>query len=135
AWPSAMTPDGAKTLPFETLQRIDRACTRFEAAWRGGGRPDLRAYLAGTGDERTALFCELLKVELECRLKRGEQPTALEYRQRFPEEDGWIAAVFEAIRPEQARPNEASAGPRTSPFDTASLRGAAAAQPTPLPAS
>jgi len=130
-----MTPDGAKPLPFDALQRIDRACTRFEQAWRSGPRPDLRDYLAGTGDERIALFCELLKVELECRLKRGEQPAAEEYRPRFPEDDGPITAVFEDIRREQARRNEASVERHTSFFDPAPFRGAAGTQPALLPDS
>src|SRR5262245_62002942 len=130
-----MTPDGAKPLPFDALQRVDRACTRFEQAWRSGPRPDLRDYLAGTGDERRALFCELLKVELECRLKRGEQPAAEEYRQRFPEDEGPIAAAFEDVRRAQARPDEASGGSRTSSLDTPLSRGAAAAQPATLPDS
>src|SRR6516164_11289769 len=130
-----MTPDGAKPLPFDALERIDRACTRFEQAWRSGPRPDLRDYLAGTGDERTALFCELLKVELECRLQRGEQPAAEEYRQRFPEDEGPIAAAFEDIRREQARPDESSAGRLTLSLNTSLSRGAAVAPPAPLPDS
>src|SRR6516162_8230214 len=119
-----MTPEGAKPLPFDALQRIDRACTCFEQAWRSGPRPDLRDYLAGTGDERTALFCELLKVELECRLQRGEQPAAAEYRQCFPEDEGPIAAAFEDIRREQARPDEAGGGHPTIPRETHLYRGA-----------
>src|SRR5262245_56725451 len=124
-----MTPDGAKTLPFDALERIDRACTLFEQAWRSGPRPDLRDYLSGTGDERGALFCELLKVELECRLKGGEQPAALEYRQRFPEDEGPIAAAFEDFRQGLDRPDKASGGRLISPRDTHLLLGAAAAQP------
>jgi eukaryotic-like serine/threonine-protein kinase len=130
-----MTPDGAKPLSFEALQRVDRACTRFEQAWRSGPRPELRDYLAGTGDERIALFCELLKVELECRLKRGEQPAAEEYRQRFPDDEGPIAAAFEDIRSEHAHPDEASGVRLTSPPGTPLYRGAAVAQPAPLPDS
>jgi WD40 repeat protein/predicted Ser/Thr protein kinase len=130
-----MTADGAKTLPLDALERIDRACTRFEQAWRSRRRPDLCDYLAGTGDERGALFCELLKVELECRLKRGEQPTAEEYRQRFPEDEGLIAAAFEDITRQQAGPDEASAGRLTSSLKTSLFRGAAVAPPAPLPDS
>ena len=130
-----MTPDGAKPLPFDALERIDRACTCFEQAWRSGARPDLRDYLAGTGDERTALFCELLKVELECRLQRGEQPAAAEYRQRFPDDEGPIAAAFEYIRREQARPDDGSGGRPTASLGTPLSRGAAAAPPAPLPDS
>src|SRR5262245_39119976 len=113
-----MTPDGAKPLPLDALERIDRACTRFERAWRSGSPPDLGDYLAGTGDERVVLFCELLKVELEYRLKRGEQPAAEEYRQRFPEDEGPIAAAFEDVRRGQARPDEAGGGRLTGTVDT-----------------
>src|SRR5215468_575953 len=113
-----MTPDGARTLPFDALQRIDCACTRFEQAWRSSPRPDLRDYLAGSGDERATLFCELLKVELEYRLKRSEQPAADEYRQRFPEDEGPIAAAFADIRREEARRIEESAWRLLSTQDT-----------------
>src|SRR5262249_61806804 len=126
-----MTPDGAKPLPFDALQRIDRACTRFEQAWRGGPRPDLRDYLAGTGAERIALLCELLKVELECRLKCGEQPAAEEYRQRFPDDEGPIAAAFEDLRRGQARPDRTSGGrPPPTPRPPPPPGGAA---PAPAP--
>src|SRR5262245_25411613 len=136
-----MTPDGAKPLPFDALERIDRACTRFERAWRAGGvnppapRPDLGDYLAGTGAGRRALLGELLKVELECRLKRGEQPAAEEYRQRFPEDEGAIAAAFEDVRRGPARPDEARGGRLTSTVGASLSRGAAAAEPAPLPDS
>ncbi len=83
------------SLPLDVLERIDEACTRFEEQWRSGARPELRDYLAGAGPERLALFRELLKVEVEYRLKQGEQPSAEDYRQRFPDEAG--LAVFESI--------------------------------------
>src|SRR5882724_8496493 len=124
-----MTPDGSKPLPFDALERIDRACTSFEQAWRGGPRPDLGDYLASTGDERVALLCELVKVELECRLKCGEQPAAEEYRQRFPEDEGSITAAFEEVRRGQARPDEASGAGLLSIVVAPRSRGAAAAPP------
>src|SRR6516165_1382844 len=130
-----MTPDRARPLAFDALQRVDRACTRFEQTWRSGPRPDLCDYLAGAGDERVALFCELLKVELECRLKRGEQPAADEYRQRFPEDEAPIAAAFADVRRGPARPEEARGGRLTRTAGPSLSRGAAAAPPAPLPAS
>jgi WD40 repeat protein/predicted Ser/Thr protein kinase len=87
------------SLPFEVLERIDQVCTRFEQAWRSGPRPDLRDYVAGTGEERRALFRELLKVELDYRRKVGELFAAEECRRRFADEDG--AAVFDSILREQ----------------------------------
>jgi hypothetical protein len=86
-------------LSRDVLNRIDQVCTRFEQSWRSGGRPILRDYLAGAGEERRALFRELLKLELEYRCQEGEQPSAEEYRQRFPEDEG--AAVFASILREQ----------------------------------
>src|SRR4029079_6645408 len=127
----AMTPEGAESLPFDALQRIDRACTSFERAWRGGQRPDLRDFLAGWGAERSAVLCELLKVELECRRKRGEQPAAEEYRRRFPGDEGPIAAAFAAVRHEPPRPDEARGKRLTVPADMPPLRPAAVALPTP----
>ena len=74
--------------PLSVLERIDEVCTHFEQRWQSGTTPDLRDFLEGTGPERAALFRELVKVELEYRLKRGEQPAAEDYRQRFPTEAG-----------------------------------------------
>jgi serine/threonine-protein kinase len=130
-----MSSDEPKPLPFDTLERIDRACTRFEQAWRSGGRPDLRDYLTGAGAERSALFCELLKVELEIRLKRGEQPSAAEYRQRFPDEADQIDAIVDDVLGEPARQKEATEGRRVDPRDTATLRAADSAKPARLPAT
>lgn len=96
-------------LPFDALERIDRVCTRFEECWRNGPRPDLRDFLAGDGEERRALFRELLQVELEYRRKGGERLTAEECRQRFAGEGG--AAVFESILREQGPPDAAPASP------------------------
>jgi WD40 repeat protein len=96
--------DGTSLLPFDALERIDRICLRFEQSWRSGPRPGLGDYLAGQGDERRALFRELLKVELEYRRKAGEHPTAEEYCRRFPDEDG--AAVVEGIVREQEQPDD-----------------------------
>ena len=34
------------TLPLSLVRRVDRACDRFEAEWRAGGRPAIELYLA-----------------------------------------------------------------------------------------
>ncbi len=95
-------------LSVEALERIDEICTRFERSWRGGMRPNPRDYLAGEGLERAALFRELLKVDLEYRLKHGEQPAAEEYQQRFPDEaDG---SVFASLLWEVAAGYDAASG-------------------------
>ncbi len=107
-------------LPFDSLARIDQICSRFESAWRSGPRPDLGDFLgdipAGTGDERRALFAELLKVDLEYRLKRGEQPAAAEYRQRFPDEDQ-IDEIFARLLCDEPSDNDAERGQSISLLD------------------
>jgi hypothetical protein len=87
------------TAPFPMrvwkLKQIDAACDRFEAAWRSGEQPDLGAFLASIPEPaRARLFSELLPLDLEFRHKRGEQPDAAEYRDRFPEHLTAIEAVF-----------------------------------------
>jgi serine/threonine protein kinase/WD40 repeat protein len=84
-------------LPLSLALRVDEACARFEAAWQDGGRPRIEDFLAATPEaERAALLRELLPVELELRRSVGEQPTADEYRARFPAHAALAAEVFEA---------------------------------------
>src|SRR4051812_10288140 len=75
--PSATRPDAA--------DRIDRACVRFEAEWKAGGRPAAEAYLAGwDGAERAELLVQLLAVEFHYRRRAGDRPALAEYLGRFP---------------------------------------------------
>lgn len=65
-------------LPVADLERIDAICDRFEAGWLAGSRPDLASYLAdGPLGVKARLFRELLNVELDYRLKKGEEPGAI----------------------------------------------------------
>jgi anti-anti-sigma factor len=74
---------------------VDRACDRFEAAWRSDVRPSLADYLE---DLETpvgkVLLRELLKVELVYRVQRGEQVMAEEYQALLPDHVNLIAAVI-----------------------------------------
>ncbi len=84
------------TLPLPLVQLVDRACDRFESAWRAGGRPAIEQFLdESAGPERPALLRALLAVELEMRRERGESPTREEYAVRFPEWVDLVCAVFE----------------------------------------
>ena len=66
--------------PVAGLQQIDAACDRFEAVWREGHVPDLAYYLAEAPVElRLFLFRDLLRLDVEFRRQRGEQPDALFY--------------------------------------------------------
>lgn len=67
-------------------RRLDRICDRFEQLWFAGQRPVLEKYLSeAPSHERGMLLAELLPLELECRLQRGEQPTVAEYARRLPD--------------------------------------------------
>jgi serine/threonine-protein kinase len=63
-------------------RRVDRACDRFEAAWRH--RPRIEDYLADCPEpERSALLRELIDLEIELRRAQGEIPRVGEYAERF----------------------------------------------------
>ncbi len=78
-----LTRDEAE-LPERGL-RINEACDRFEAAWRGGARPRLEEFLAGTpGSDQPELLRELVLLDVDYRFQAGENPTLRDYRERLP---------------------------------------------------
>lgn len=107
-----MTPsDGpdARPTPGSSLsaaRRINAACERFEAAWRGGGRPRIEDALgaAAAGAERTDLLREILALELELRRGLGERPDLRAYQDRFPADARLVAEVFASLETEPAAP-------------------------------
>src|SRR5262249_29577296 len=76
-------------------RRIDEACDRFEAAWRGGLPPRLEEFVAGwAGDERAALLRELVPLDADYRRRRGEEVRPADYTARLPGLDPtWLADV------------------------------------------
>jgi eukaryotic-like serine/threonine-protein kinase len=80
---------------------VHQACDRFENEWRGGIRPVIEGYLDAIGEScRLTLLHELIKLELELRMKVGELPTVEEYRLRFPDRAHAIEEIFrEVIEP------------------------------------
>jgi serine/threonine-protein kinase len=106
------------TAPADDALRIDQICDRFEAEWRAGRRPELSTYLGEIAPaQRAALLNELLAVEVEYRLRRGERPTLAEYQERFPDHAAEVRAVFTKPAPPQvgAAP-PAEAGPTRLTF-------------------
>ncbi|MBI2805861.1 MAG: serine/threonine protein kinase [Planctomycetes bacterium] len=72
-------------LSLSAERRVDEVCVRFESAWQAGQVVKIEEYLGdASGPERTALLRELVRLEVEYRIRRGEQPTIEEYRSRFP---------------------------------------------------
>jgi eukaryotic-like serine/threonine-protein kinase len=82
------------------VERLEHACDRFEAAWRGGERPWIEDFLGDpAAPERVEILRELLVLELTYRRLAGERPTREEYRARFPsaDDDAVLAAAFAGL--------------------------------------
>ena len=67
------------------LLRLDELCDRFESAWRRGERPCLESYVRELPQaDRLVAARELIRVEVEYRVGRGEVPLAREYEEAIP---------------------------------------------------
>ncbi len=76
--------DGA-SLPLSTALRLDKACLRFEAAWKAGERPSIPAFLGeAAAADRAALLPELIYLEIHYRRLAHEDPQPQEYLALFP---------------------------------------------------
>jgi serine/threonine-protein kinase len=74
---------------------LDRACDRFEAAWRAGGSPRAEDHLGNAEDAlRSTMLAELLAIEILWRRRRGEHAAESEYHERLPGCDREIAFAF-----------------------------------------
>ena len=70
----------------EIARRVDARCDEFERALAMGGSPVIEDYLANaTPDERSPLLDELLWLEVDFRIARGEHPKVADYSDRFPD--------------------------------------------------
>ena len=81
-------------LQNKPAESIGRA---FQNALEQGGTPRIEEFvvkLPASGQEQ--VVTELLKLEIDCRRKRGEQPDRDAYAQRFPEHSEVLDAVFSA---------------------------------------
>ncbi|MHC4177657.1 MAG: protein kinase domain-containing protein, partial [Planctomycetota bacterium] len=95
-----MNEDGSSrhTLPLEVKRRVDGVCLEFEAAWKSGQRPQIEGYLSAIPEaERSALFRELLFLDLEYCNRTSEEPAVQEYHRRFPEQTEVIEEVFRSL--------------------------------------
>src|SRR5205807_2636161 len=96
--------------PSESMfERVDHTCDAFQAAWRHGPRPRIEEYLRSvTGQERSKLLEELLKLELELLAEEREVPFQNRYQERFPNDRETVRAVFaEATLEAKARASRA----------------------------
>src|SRR5262245_17026279 len=68
------------------LEWVDAVADRFEAAWRSGPPPRICDFLGPeTGQRRSALLAELVRIDRAYRRRRGESPDAADYPGEFPE--------------------------------------------------
>jgi hypothetical protein len=82
------------------LSQSDEALfDRFEEAWQSGSEPRLEDFLPpAEAPARLAVLVELVKIDMECRLKRGERVRLEEvYLPRFPELDATQSCLFDLV--------------------------------------
>ncbi len=74
-----------KPVQTNEFQRMDELCDRFEDALKRGERPTIEDWLADAGSIRGELLPELVALKLDYRIRAGEQTTASDYFEQFPE--------------------------------------------------
>jgi serine/threonine-protein kinase len=96
---------------------LDAFCVRFEAACKaaapGEPLPRLEDYLGETSPpDRLLLLQELVALEVAYRCRRGEEPVAAAYRERFPDLDpAWVDQEIQAASTAAKGVPEAAASP------------------------
>ncbi len=85
-------------IPTDDWTWINTAADRFEREWKAGVCPKIEDYLAEVDESRRPkLLEELLRVEIQLRRRAGEEPTAEEYRGRFPDHAAMVDAIFASV--------------------------------------
>lgn len=108
-----MTSHRFTNLTDDEMRFVSAECEAFENAIADEQPARIDDHLASAPLAiRTALFCELLAIEIEHRQSRGWVPSAAEYCERFPELEQEIRRVFDrvfaAISPTDLSPTELS---------------------------
>ena len=81
--------------PLSRLDRVDRACDRFEDAWSAPIRPRIEDYLAeAPAADRPELLKKLVALEVELRRMSGEPTEGASYFARFPDYACAIGSAF-----------------------------------------
>ena len=89
-----------KTLRIDALERIDQRCAAFEEGWQRGEPRPIESLLDGVADdERDVLLAELIVLEWDYRVRRGESPTRQEYLERFQAEADVVNDALHDAKP------------------------------------
>ena len=95
---------------IEQARQIDRVCEAFEQAWLAGPPPRIADYLPGEHEPPLpGLLPELLKIDVQQRLRGGEQPGLLGYLTQFPDLESVVVPAYQAAV-SSARQPQGSAG-------------------------
>ena len=77
---------GFEPIADDSLDAIDAACDRFQAALREGEPATIEQFVDTVSeDARRHLVPELVEIDIHFRRQQGEPPTAVKYLLRFPE--------------------------------------------------
>ncbi len=79
---------------------FEQVVGEFEAAWRGPDRPDIADFVPDPPAARPRLLFELVHIDLDFRLRRGEPARVEEYLERFPELEEDRDALLELVADE-----------------------------------
>jgi hypothetical protein len=86
-----------QSLTDQQLSQIDGLGDRFDQELVNGDAPRIETFLAQAPEAaRDGLLAELLAMEVEYRIQRGEGPDPGEYVQRFPQQQSTIVSVVPA---------------------------------------
>ena len=103
---------------------IDRLCDEFEQSWKSGAAPEICGYLERISKTaRLALLGQLVPVDLEYRLQRGELPKA----------DDYVQTGAEAVEVAKRELEKLDASGRLSPKVISPIRPAAEMEDATLP--
>src|SRR3569623_2777851 len=74
---------------------LDRICDSFESAWQRNQPPKIDEALSQVPQARqSAVLAELLHLDIAYRQRRGERPSAREYRQSLPAHSALVQKIF-----------------------------------------
>ena len=77
--------DHLNCLTPQQRAEVENRIEAFERAWEDGTHPKLAKYLPADDAVRMALLIELVQIDIERRVKRGEPVRIESYQQQFPE--------------------------------------------------
>src|SRR5580698_1964122 len=82
--------DHLKGLTPSQRSEVEDRIEAFERAWQSGERPAIADHLSADAAIRIPLLVELVQIDREWRIKRGDRAPVESYQQEFPEAAAWL---------------------------------------------